>query len=52
MIYNYELKGVCDSRFNDFSANVACRELYGDPVFLRWSGEHACTHQGFWLDNV
>ena len=52
MVYNAEVRSVCDNEFKDFSANVACKELYGDPVFLRWSGQHDCTHTSFWLDNV
>jgi len=53
IIYNYELKSLCgDSKFNDFTASVACWELYNNPQVLRWSVGHTCTHPGFWLENV
>jgi len=52
-VNNGEIKGVCDTRFSDLSANVACFELFGDPIFTRWSGGHNCSHrEGYWLDNV
>ena len=42
--YRGETRAMCDDGFRDYSANVACMELYGSPHFVSYSHGHPCDY--------
>lgn len=46
------MKAICDDGFDEESARVACRELYGRPQFVKFKLGQRCEFAEFWLDNV
>lgn len=52
VVYNNEIKSVCDDGFSELNAETACNELYKDHEVLEFRIAQPCEHTDFWLDDV
>lgn len=56
LFYNIDgdVRAVCDDGFTDKEAEIACKELFGNPTVLSWSQGHDCSAETtfFWLDDL
>lgn len=50
--YNVEDRAVCDDKFGQKEAEVACMELYGNSSVIGFSVGHECDYKKFWLSDV
>lgn len=44
ILYNGEVKGVCDDGFSVFNAETACKELYNYPEVIEFKINQVCDY--------
>jgi len=53
VLYNGEIKSICDDGFSQVNAETACNELYGNPSVVDFRIAQLCDYgDEFWLDDV
>ena len=40
--YRSTTKSICHDGFNNYDAEVACKELYGSNIFIEYNAGQAC----------
>jgi hypothetical protein len=44
VLYNGEIKSICDDGFNLYAAETSCMELYGNPEIVNFRIGQACEY--------